>query len=160
MNVLRADGTFTESRWRIVRDDAPAQPGDVLPLARYRTLACRDAVALWLAPDDSPEDAAAFLPQLPLLAIDFPDFRDGRGYSLASILRTRYRYGGELCAIGEVLVDQLFYLKRVGFTAFALRADQDPHAARAALASFSQSYAGAVEPALPHFRRNLSGALP
>lgn len=155
MKVLRSDGTFADSHWRLVREDAPVRPGDVLPLARYRALAAREGFALWLAPTDEPADVAAFLPDVPLVAIDFPTFKDGRGYSIASILRTRYRYGGDLCAIGDVLVDQLFFLKRVGFTSFALRADQDAHAAVSALAAFSQTYAGAVDHPLPHFRRRL-----
>lgn len=159
MRILLADGTFADSRRRIVRDDdAPAQPGDVLPLARYRALATRAGFGVWLAPTDEPAHVAEFLPQLPLVAIDFPTFKDGRGYSLAATLRSRLRYAGELCAIGDVLIDQVFYLKRVGFSSFALRADQDPQAAAAALSTFSQTYAGAVDEPLPHFRRrNLSG---
>lgn len=156
MRVLRSDGTFADSRWRVVREaDAPAQPGDVLPLARYRALPARSGFAVWLAPTDEPADVAEFLPQLPLVAIDFPTFKDGRGYSIAAILRTRYGFGGELRAIGDVLIDQLFFMKRVGFSSFALRADQDPGAAVAALAAFSQTYAGAVDQPLPHFRRRL-----
>jgi uncharacterized protein (DUF934 family) len=154
MKVLFADGTCADSGWRIVRDEAAAaQPGDVLPLARYRTLAVRAGLAVWLAPTDEPADVAEFLPQLPLVAIDFPTFKDGRGYSIAATLRTRFAYAGELRAIGDVLIDQLFYLKRVGFSSFALRADQDPQAAAAALGTFSQTYAGAVDEPLPHFRR-------
>jgi uncharacterized protein (DUF934 family) len=128
-------------------------------LAVYRALATRDGCAVWLAPADEPAGVAEFLPQLPLVAIDFPTFKDGRGYSIASILRTRLRFAGELLAIGDVLIDQLFYLKRVGFSSFALRADQDEQAAAAALFSFSTSYAGAVDEPLPHFRRRASGVL-
>lgn len=158
--TLFADGTFADARWRIVRDDTPARPGDVLPLARYRALSERAGLALWLAPTDEPAEVAALLPQLALVAVDFPTFKDGRGYSIAAILRTRYRYAGDLRAIGDVLIDQLFYLKRVGFSSFALRADQDPQAARAALSAFSDSYAGAVDQPLPHFRRRVAqGAL-
>ncbi|MEW5879943.1 MAG: DUF934 domain-containing protein [Pseudomonadota bacterium] len=156
MRILLADGTFADSDWRVVRDErAPAQPNDALPLARYRALAARDGFGVWLAPTDEPADVAEFLPQLPLVAIDFPTFKDGRGYSIAATLRTRLRYAGELRAIGDVLIDQLFYLKRVGFSSFALRADQDPQAARAALFAFTQTYAGAVDEPLPHFRRRL-----
>ena len=75
-----------------------------------------------------PDDPAALVPHLdavPLVAIDFPVFNDGRGYSTAAVLRSRYRYRGDLRAIGDVLIDQLFFLRRVGFTSFPLRADQD-----------------------------------
>jgi phosphoadenosine phosphosulfate reductase len=86
---------------------------------------CRPAeIAVWLAPDQPAEliadDAALF----PLIAIDFPKFNDGRGYSAAYLLRSRYRYTGELRAIGDVLRDQLFYMQR-GFNAFATRADRN-----------------------------------
>ena len=60
-----------------------------------------------------------------IIAIDFPIFRDGRGYSTAALLRQRFGWDGELRAIGDILIDQLIYLSRVGFDSFALRDDQD-----------------------------------
>jgi len=60
-----------------------------------------------------------------IIAIDIPIFRDGRGYSTAALLRQRFGWDGELRAIGDILVDQLIYLSRVGFDSFVLRADQD-----------------------------------
>jgi uncharacterized protein (DUF934 family) len=60
-----------------------------------------------------------------IIAIDFPIFRDGRGYSTAALLRQRFGWDGELRAIGDILIDQLIYLSRVGFDNFALRDDQD-----------------------------------
>ena len=60
-----------------------------------------------------------------IIAIDFPIFRDGRGYSTAALLRQRFGWDGELRAIGDILIDQLIYLSRVGFDSFALRGDQD-----------------------------------
>ena len=73
--------------------------------------------------------------------------------SIAALLRSRYGFKGELRAIGDVLRDQLFYLQRVGFSAFALRADKDIHDALNALSDFSETYQGAIDQALPLFRR-------
>ncbi len=61
----------------------------------------------------------------PMVAIHFPIFRDGRGYSTAALLRERLAWTGPVWAIGDVLVDQLDQLARVGFDHFVLRDDQD-----------------------------------
>jgi uncharacterized protein (DUF934 family) len=60
-----------------------------------------------------------------IIAIDFPIFRDGRGFSTAALIRQRFGWQGELRAIGDVLIDQLIQLSRVGFDSFELRDDQD-----------------------------------
>ena len=77
------------------------------------------------------------------------NFTDGRGYALARLLRERYGYRGKLRAIGEVPRDQLHYLARRGFDAFALGAEQDPERALAALGEFSVAYQAAAEPPKP-----------
>jgi uncharacterized protein (DUF934 family) len=61
----------------------------------------------------------------PIIAVDFPIFRDGRGFSHAALLRDRFGWQGELRAIGDVLIDQLLQMSKVGFDSFLLRADQD-----------------------------------
>jgi uncharacterized protein (DUF934 family) len=65
------------------------------------------------------------LPGLPLVAVDFPAFTDGRGYSLGRLLRERYSYAGELRALGDVWVDLLHYLWQVGFNAFEIKDGKD-----------------------------------
>jgi uncharacterized protein (DUF934 family) len=60
-----------------------------------------------------------------MIAVDFPIFRDGRGFSHAALLRDRFGWQGELRAIGDVLIDQLLQMSKVGFDSFLLRADQD-----------------------------------
>jgi uncharacterized protein (DUF934 family) len=77
-----------------------------------------------------------FLQQWPLIAIDFPIYRDGRGFSTAAILRKRAAWQGEIRAIGDVLVDQLIQMARVGFDTFALRADQSLEVGLAAVSSY------------------------
>jgi uncharacterized protein (DUF934 family) len=111
---------------------------------------------LWLEPDDALDALAAHLGDVALIALHFPRFTDGRPYSLARRLRQHYGYAGELRATGDVLVDQLYYQKRVGFDAWALRADQDPNAALGAFASFSVAYQPACDTPLPLFRRRLA----
>lgn len=155
--ILRADGTWLADTARIVRAASAADVavGDVVPLADYLTLADaqRAGLGVWLAPTDEPGEFAPHLPTLALVAVDFPSFRDGRGYSTAALLRSRYGFRGDLRAIGDVLVDQLFYLRRVGFSSFALRTDQDPAAALAALQVFSDAYPPSADQPLPYFRR-------
>ena len=132
--------------------------GVLIPLAlwqeqRSRWAHARGSFGVVLQATDDPACIGTELDAIPLIAIRFARFSDGRGYSIARLLRTRYGYRGELRAIGEVLRDQLFYLRRVGFDAFELREDQDPTAALSAFGDFSECYQGAVDPALPLFRR-------
>lgn len=112
----------------------------VLPLAAW--LAHRASLdpacaGVWLGPDDEPEAVLPWLADIPLIAIRFPVFTDGRGYSLARLLRSRHGYTGELRAVGDVLRDQLYFLQRCGFDAFQLRADQSPEEALAAFQDYS-----------------------
>lgn len=93
-----------------------------------------------LANTDCVTQLVSDLEQLRLICIDFPSAVDGRGYSQARILRERYGYKNELRAVGEVLIDQLFLLKRCGFDAFALQADQSSCQAAKYLNPFSYSY--------------------
>jgi len=108
---------------------------------------------LWLAPDDEVEVLRLWLAVLPLIAIDFPSFRDGRGYSQAYLLRTRLGWPGELRAIGDVLRDQLAHMRQCGFDAFAVREDKSAQDALKGLAGMSVLYGrSAIEPR-PLFRR-------
>jgi uncharacterized protein (DUF934 family) len=162
--ILHADGTWRADLRRLVRD-AAAQPvgaGDVVPLGAFLALVpeARIDVGVWLAPDDEPERLAPFTSGLQLIAVEFPVFKDGRGFSSATLLRTRYGFRGDLRAIGDVLIDQLFYLRRVGFTSFALRVDQDPDTAVAALRTFTDVYQASVDQPLPYFRRRAVSRAP
>lgn len=98
-----------------------------------------------LAPDEFAEAVIDDLAHLDVIAIEFPAFADGRGYSTAALLRGRHGYRGELRAVGDVFKDTLFYQQRVGFNAFAVRADKDIDDALAGLATFSVRYQGAVD---------------
>lgn len=114
-------------------------------------------LGVWLDSYESPEalaESTEDLNRFSVIAIHFPRFVDGRGYSIARLLRTRFGYRGELRAIGDVLHDQLFYLKRCGFDAFAVRADRDIEDAIRGFSDFSTPYQGAVDQPLPLFRRH------
>lgn len=134
---------------------------DILTLAQWRERRAQppqpgERLAVRLEPADDPADLAAGVERLQLVAIHFPKFADGRGYSSAVLLRTRHGYRGELRAVGDVGRDQLFYLKRCGFDAFALAPHRDPHAALASLADFSLRYQGSVDDRTPLFRKRLA----
>ena len=88
-----------------------------------------------------------------MIAVNFPAFTDGRGFSSARALRARYGYKGEIRAIGDVLRDQLFFMRRCGFDAYAIRADRSPEDALASLTTSDDFYQTSVEQPLPLFRR-------
>ncbi|MEH6689318.1 MAG: DUF934 domain-containing protein [Halopseudomonas sabulinigri] len=111
------------------------------------------ADAVCLQPDDEAEQLEPYLAVLPLIAVHFPTFRDGRGYSQAYLLRTRLGWQGELRAVGDVLRDQLSHMRQCGFDAFAVREDKSAEDALKGLAGMSVLYGrSAIEPR-PLFRR-------
>jgi uncharacterized protein (DUF934 family) len=153
--VLNAEGALLDDSWHVLREYEGydhAVP-TLLPLAAYLNEAPSLRLGVWLAPGDDWQALKERIDLLPLIAIDFPKLTDGRGYSTAMLVRTRLQYRGELRAIGEVLVDQVFMLRRVGFSSFALRGDQPIEVARAALKRYSNVYQGAADGWLPAFRR-------
>ena len=130
----------------------------LLPLVVW--LARRDEIiksgiahGVWLDADEGPEAIAGDLEQLAVIGVNFPKFTDGRSYSTARLLRGRYGFQGEIRAIGDVLQDQLYFMKRCGFDAYALREDKDLTAALASLNDFSESYQAAADQPQPLFRR-------
>ena len=157
------DARVEAELWRYVglpgEEEAPFPAGPVVvPLALWREkraefAARREPVGVWLKPDDDPANVAEDLAQVALVAVHFPRFADGRGYSTAFLLRTRHAYKGELRAIGDVGRDQLFLLRRCGFDSFVLAPHRDPEAAVAGLNDFSLRYQGSVDDPLPLFRK-------
>ncbi|WP_192037019.1 DUF934 domain-containing protein [Halomonas sp. YLGW01] len=128
----------------------------IVPLALWLDAGEDNGLAPWL-PSDTQLDGelAEKLMAAPLIAIDFPAFTDGRGYTLARLLRERYGYQSEIRAIGDVLVDQLYYMSRCGFDALALRDDQLLDDALRALGAFSVSYQPGVDTQEALFERRL-----
>ena len=111
---------------------------------------------LRLEPTDDPAAAAERLARVARVEVHFPKFGDGRGFSIGRLLRERYGYQGELRAVGHITRDHLFFLESCGFDAFQLRDGEDPHAALAAFADFSDSYQASPKRPLPLFRRRLA----
>ncbi|MEE1865909.1 MULTISPECIES: DUF934 domain-containing protein [Pseudomonas] len=130
----------------------------IVPLQLWRdhghALKARDGgLGVWLDADEEAEEIGEFVGNFQVIALNFPAFTDGRNYSNARLLRDRYKFTGELRAIGDVLRDQLFYMKRCGFDAFALRADKDPVEALESLKDFSVTYQASTDEPQPLFRR-------
>lgn len=155
-----------DDRWSLVAEE---RAGDTLPegpiavpLAAWKArraerLVRGGPVGVWLKPDDDPAELVPDLASFSLVAVHFPKFTDGRGYSTAALLRTRHHYSGELRAFGDVGRDQLFPLKRCGFDSFSLAPHQDPEAALASLGDFSLRYQASVDDPLPLFRKLARG---
>ena len=107
---------------------------------RAALLARGTPLGLKLRSDQSPEAVADDVRHFALIALEFPKFRDGRAYSYARLLRERYGFEGELRAVGEVLLEQLFFMLRTGFDAFDVQAEDPLAAYRTAVADFSVWY--------------------
>lgn len=166
MATIIKNKTVATDPWQLLKlpDDGalPAIPatGDIIvPLALWldqrEMLVARKSgkLGVWLAPHHDPSEITGDLGHFTVIAVDFPQFTDGRGYSIARLLRERYGWAGELRAIGDVQRDQLFYLSRCGFDAFALREGQDAQRAMSGFSDFSDGYQTSVERPLPLFRR-------
>ena len=108
---------------------------------------------LVLEPMDDPAIVPGALDLAGVIAINFPKFGDGRGYSIARLLRERYDYKGELRAIGEVARDHLHAMAQCGFDAFQLRESENPQEALQAFSDFSEQYQATATQPLPLFRR-------
>ena len=130
----------------------------IVPLAVWQaqkdTLAARADIGVWLNSHERPEELKGELDRFGVIAVNFPKFTDGRGYSIAYNLRMRLAYRGELRAIGDVLRDQLFQMKRTGFDAYAPRPDRSIEDALKGLTVFSETYQASVDDRQPLFRRH------
>jgi uncharacterized protein (DUF934 family) len=159
IKIINGQPQVVDDQWTVVRDlsSSSAPEREILPLACLQADQAQQLSlplhAIWVSPDDDFESCADKFGQLALIAVDFPSFRDGRGYSIGYLLRTRYGWQGELRAIGDVLRDQLNYMRRCGFDAFAVRADKDIDDALKGFSRYSVQYQGAVDQPLPLFRR-------
>lgn len=145
--------------WRSVADDEVVGAGPVIVslvrfLAEREALLARgEALGVRVPPDVKLDALAGDLPRLALIAVEFPVFKDGRGFSVARLLRERYGFHGEIRAVGDVLRDQLFFMERSGFDAFAVRPGKSLQDALAAFDEFSVTYQAAADDPRPLFRR-------
>lgn len=159
MRVIK-DRKIVDDGWELLPAGAPIPPsGDVIvPLETWAEWVQNPdttrsgQVGVLLKSDQLPTQIAQ-LERAPLVAIEFPKFVDGRGYTSARLLRDRLGYRGEVRAVGDVLHDQLFYMSRVGFNSFALKAGKDFEGALSAFDDFSVAYQAAADDPRPLFRR-------
>ena len=126
---------MAEVQFRFRNDEPVADPGVTVDAFGEQT----NAAAVRLEPGDDARDLIPHLDRLQLIEVNFPVFGDGRGYSAARILREA-GYTGELRAVGDVLVDQLAFLRRCGFDAFAPEVPLDPVDAENAFGRYTEVY--------------------
>jgi len=163
---LTGEKTVTEAQ--ITDTIIPLSGNIVVPLSvfisRKSELESRikqGTVGVWLATHEVLEDLIAVVSDintLPIIAIFVERFADGRIFSLGTLLRTRYGFENELRAFGDVLRDQLFFLKRAGFSSFQIRANRSAQEAIASLNDFTAPYQGAVDEPRAIFARYNRGA--
>lgn len=138
--------------------EIPARGDVIVSLDRYRELrtalqARGTKIGVQLHSDQEAKLVADLLPELDLVAIEFPGFKDGRGYTTARLLRERFGFKGEIRAVGDVLRDQLFYMERCGIDAYELKPGKDIEGALQAFQEFSVTYQAAADDPRPLFRR-------
>lgn len=140
---------------RIDADDRLPDGGAILvslPVwqAQRESIAFRpEPIGVILGSHEHPEVISADVGRLDLIALEFPTFRDGRAYSYARLIRDRYGFAGELRAVGDVLLEQLHYMERVGFNAFEIAGDDAQNDMEIATADFSVWYQAAADDRIP-----------
>ena len=157
--VIDTRGPLADDPWRRPPEGEPIPATGALLLSPAEWTDGRLAVArsagrtaangLWLAPDADLEQVAPILTQAALVAVHFPSATEGRGFSIAVVLRRRLGWRGLLRATGPLWRDQLFALRRVGFDQFELREGEDPAQALAAFTTFSDAYQTSVDGLAP-----------
>jgi uncharacterized protein (DUF934 family) len=163
MQRIIKNGQIVDETWHVLPKDTTMDGLSncddlIVPLALWvehaHALKARDGgLGVWLDAGEEIEEIADHLNNFQVIALNFPAFTDGRHCSTAYLLRTRYDFKGEVRAIGDVLRDQLFALRRCGFDAFALREDKDPEDALKAFEEFSEVYQASSDQPQPLFRR-------
>ena len=160
MALLLRDKQITQDNWLVVDETATTLPsGDILlSFNHWQQLENKleqhnGAIGVWIEGNAEIEDFLEPLLSLPLIAINFPKFADGRGFSLATLLRDRYQYKGELRAIGNFIRDQLFFLTRCGFNSFNFPDGTNLEEVANSLTDFSENYQVSADENQPLFRR-------
>jgi len=166
MPKLLKDKTIVDNGWQVLPKDFDGVLPDTpcfVPLdywlANKQNLQNPESIGVWLDSEEEPEALVADITSLQHIAVNFPTFMDGRGFSIARLIRERYQFSGELRAIGHIVPDQLFYLSRCGFDAFCLNAlalddaAEENHKLEDYLATFSVTYQACVNEQQPLFRR-------
>ncbi|MCF8473735.1 MAG: DUF934 domain-containing protein [Emcibacter sp.] len=156
MQIIK-DKAIVEDHWIHYSGEGDLPKGDVIVSFDYwaenKDKLSGRRLGLRLEPDSLVKNIQSDLDDFALIAINFPSFNDGRGYSIAKILRDRYGYAGEIRAVGDVMRDQLFYMQRCGFNAYEIKAGRDIQDALKAFDDFSVKYQTSSDEPLPLYRR-------
>jgi uncharacterized protein (DUF934 family) len=153
--LILKDGALIADRFtRLANDEGLIDGPMIVDLARLEQASgANQPLGVALTNTDDVGQLAPYLPRLDVIVLHFPKFTDGRAYSQARLLRERMDYRGEIRATGQVLADQLAFMRRCGFDAFIM-AKGDPLAAwQRAISTFSGVYQPATDPARPAFIR-------
>lgn len=154
MKIIK-DDAIVDDGWVHYSGEGDLPDGDIivsLTVWQEMDLSAR-RVGLLLEPGEHPKEIADDLDSFELIAINFPTFNDGRGYSHARILRQRFGYSKELRAVGDIMRDQMFFLRRCGFTAYEIKAGKDINDALKGFDDFSVTYQVSTDESLPLYRR-------
>lgn len=128
---LYRDRAFHEDKWQAIEDDQ--SPSDVerplLTFAKALTLLearanLPECLGVTVEPGDDVEALAPHVDRIALIAISFPAFGDGRGFSSARLLKERYGFKGEIRAIGSFILDQMPFLERCGVDSFLITSEK------------------------------------
>ena len=160
MPQLLKDKRVIDDTWTIPDTDSQSLPdGDILlTYSQWQTFSEQleshsGQIGVVIEGNAEIEDIIDPLLKLPLIAINFPKFADGRGFSLATLLRERYNFNGEIRAVGGFIRDQLYLLSRCGFNAFKFSEDTDLSEAAKSLEDFTETYQVSANQEEPLFRR-------
>ncbi len=166
MSVLIKNAQVINDDWTLISDKSLTNISElpqgriIVPMSLWQsqasdlsTRSSKGELGLWLDSDEHPESIKSDLANFAVIAINFPVFSDGRGYSYARILRDNYQFKGELRAIGNMLIDQLFFMKRCGFDAFAFKDEDTAQAALSHFETFTHCYQSGADNPEPLFLR-------
>ena len=162
--LLIKDQQLSNNYWQLIDEGETVDLSSVadsdhiiLPFSRWQenqsTVLGKANIGLWLDSHESAEPLASVCHDIALIAINFPVFSDGRGYSYARTLRDHFAYRGEIRAIGDILPDQMYFYQRCGFNSFLLRSDVNPETAINCLNDFSISYQAGSDQRPPMFHQ-------
>ncbi len=159
MDKIIKDGGIVRDSWQLINDEEDVSPQHaahtILPVVQWRQWAERMTSAscdmkdtatpgIWINADQELEDIRDIIPQLPLIAVKFPSFSHGVGFSIATVLREHHHFHHELRAFGSIIPDQVPYLRRCGYNSFVLQNTSQLEVALELLLDNSLTYQGSV----------------
>jgi uncharacterized protein (DUF934 family) len=146
------DRSIVDDHWQRLADETalPAMGDIIVSFKRWQQertalLARKSGLGIIIGNGVAVEEIKDDLAHFKLIVIEFPQFKDGRGYSYARLLRERYHYPHEIRAIGNVLRDQLLPMTRCGINAFELEAGRSLEDALKSFDDFSVRYQPAAD---------------